>query len=1044
MDRASPYQGLDAFGEGDWAFFFGRSRDIRIIVANAFASPLTLLYGPSGVGKSSVLQAGVIPQLREREGVSVVVLRSWAADPALVLRRAVTEVEAAHRTTGRRVAIVLDQFEDYFLYRDEDDPFVDEIADAVTRDDIPLSMIVSIREDVLAKLDRFETRVTGLFDATLRLDHLGRAAGQEAIVGPRDRWNERAEPPDRFQIEPDLVKAVLDGVPAAPGRVETALLQLVMARLWDERGTRGPFVLRLDTFVGLGRVGGIVDDHVDGTLDALTPERQELAAAILDRLVTPSRIRVAQRATDLAGWAEVSEAKLVPLLEQLSAKRILRPAGGAEMGQSRYEVRHDSLADAVLRWRTRFVTERTAEAERARSRRKLRLAIGGLIAAVVLALVLGGLLLYAVAQRQTARSQAYSASANGFLDTYPARGLQFALAAVGERETEQAEDALRSALAASHERVVLEGHAGPVTSASFSRNGAAVVTGGHDGTVRLWSAASAQQIDELHRSEAVVSTAYCPSADRLLVAETNGVWIVERGDELMLGAESMDIDAAACSSDGSRVATVSAGGLRVFDARTGTELPSLPGADIALLSSVALSADGSRVAAAGHAGVTVWTIASRGILAALEIPDGFTSVALAPDGPLVALGTESGTVLVWDSVRDVVRELTGHTNAVTSLDFGLDAKVVASASADRTARIWDVTSRAELAVLRGHERTVRSIDIAVDGRSVVTAGDDERVRLWAMPIRALLPTDGAATAVVVSRDGRRVAIAAKDGGSVWDLLSGRRLRSLGELVVDVAISDDGTRAATLDTVDGTVRGWSLDGRAPPTVIGGKGALSMDLDPSGTLIAVARNNGSVRIFPAANGPGRVLLRPSIDPAVILEIAFSPKGERLAVGTLEGDVRVLDVESGSVVARLESAHEGLEDVEWSSDGRLLATAGGDNAARIWDSTTGELKSELVGHEDIVTSASFSADGRMLATGSADGTTRIWDARTAVPIAIVSGRDVAVAADGETVVVAGPGATAHFRTCDYCGALAELRDRGNARSQPLQDSERQRYVG
>src|SRR5687767_1798512 len=98
--RTSPYQGLTPFDEADAAYFFGRDKDARLIVADLFASPLTLLYGASGVGKSSVLRAGVVPLLRGQNDVVVVFFNAWQTNPLGGLKNAVAEAIFAAQPLG--------------------------------------------------------------------------------------------------------------------------------------------------------------------------------------------------------------------------------------------------------------------------------------------------------------------------------------------------------------------------------------------------------------------------------------------------------------------------------------------------------------------------------------------------------------------------------------------------------------------------------------------------------------------------------------------------------------------------------------------------------------------------------------------------------------------------------------------------------------------------------------------------------------------------------------------------------------------------------
>ena len=226
--RLCPYVGLQPFEEADREFFFGRERDQRIIISNLLASPLTILYGSSGVGKSSVLMAGVVPQLhRERPKTPIVVFRNWVdREFQVALTRACIEAawtknvdqpkpaeslpfdeilracaEAAHET----VLVLLDQFEEYFLYHPKSsDPesFEAQFARAVNRDDVNVGFLIALRDDSLSKLDRFQERIPNLLSNRLRLKHLDVAGAAVAIRGPLDVWNDkyatgRAAHPDR-------------------------------------------------------------------------------------------------------------------------------------------------------------------------------------------------------------------------------------------------------------------------------------------------------------------------------------------------------------------------------------------------------------------------------------------------------------------------------------------------------------------------------------------------------------------------------------------------------------------------------------------------------------------------------------------------------------------------------------------------------------------------------------------------------------------------------------------------------------------------------
>jgi hypothetical protein len=148
----SPYKGLAPFedSEQDALFFFGRERECEVAVANLLASKLTVLYGPSGVGKSSMLKAAVVRRMRELEpDAQVIVLADWAGEPEL------PEPEG-------EMYLILDQFEEYFLYHDHESgprTFDAEFPQAVNQSKLRTNFLLSIRDDALARLDRFKGRI---------------------------------------------------------------------------------------------------------------------------------------------------------------------------------------------------------------------------------------------------------------------------------------------------------------------------------------------------------------------------------------------------------------------------------------------------------------------------------------------------------------------------------------------------------------------------------------------------------------------------------------------------------------------------------------------------------------------------------------------------------------------------------------------------------------------------------------------------------------------------------------------------------------------
>jgi hypothetical protein len=381
-----------------------------------FAARLTILYGASGVGKSSLLRAGVMRELRKRaeaaraEGrepdLTVVYFNDWKVDALaalkLALQDALAEVGLSGIDTQRTLAAMLraaaakfegdvmfifDQFEEYFLYHPREvtgGSFAHEFAEAANDSSLPVSFLLSLRDDALSRLDRFKAIIPNLFSNYLRLRHLTTVQAERSVKLPIDAYNslpsaERAHP-ETMAIEPQLVTMILEQVrqdrvlSATDGRgvvagiedpgIETPYLQLVLKRVWAEEVGKDSRVLRADTLSGLGGADRIVGTHLETVLSGLDEKEKEICARMFRYMVTPGGTKIAHTVTDLAEFAKVSEDEVTGVLRKLSepATRIVSAVAsvGAD-GPLRYEIYHDSLANAILDWCKIQITKREQE-----------------------------------------------------------------------------------------------------------------------------------------------------------------------------------------------------------------------------------------------------------------------------------------------------------------------------------------------------------------------------------------------------------------------------------------------------------------------------------------------------------------------------------------------------------------------------------------------------------------------------------------------------------------------------------------------------------
>lgn len=396
VGRRGPYPGLMPFAVQDSEYFFGRRNEARILVANLYSSPLTIVYGPSGVGKSSLLEAGVLHELIDDSNALPVMFRQWSGDPvrdlceqiARATKRAVHDwqdpgADATLRDYCKKsisiskkyLMLVLDQFEEYFLYQPSGSEFEEAMGDLLSDSGLPVTMMVSIREDSIARLDRFNGTIPGLLDNILRIEHLNRDGGRAAIEKPLARFG--SDHGLKLDAEAELIEVVLEEVSAGkiqlsaggggfvPGAavqqdlIEAPYLQLVMEQVWEVERGKGSSVLRASTLRGLGGVGQAVRCRVGTILDQnLSADDQPIAADLFYYLVTPNWTKIAWSAEDLASYTHHDGQDVARILSRLTESdiRVLRPVQDLSGGSlvQRYEASHDILARAILEWRDQF------------------------------------------------------------------------------------------------------------------------------------------------------------------------------------------------------------------------------------------------------------------------------------------------------------------------------------------------------------------------------------------------------------------------------------------------------------------------------------------------------------------------------------------------------------------------------------------------------------------------------------------------------------------------------------------------------------------
>lgn len=1047
----NPYRGLLPFEEKHNKLFFGRNELIEKLQNIVKTNPLTVVLGASGSGKSSLVKAGLIPKLRKEKTEKWYFLPPIrpGKTPLQALNNALKQIQLpevdpqdpqhnlvmiidvwAKKHPNFKFLLFVDQSEEIItLCQDEDErkEFFQQILQAINAHRDKLRVVLSLRSD-------FEPQVR---DAGLKFIPTGYNVGNTVLKG---RWlngrfivpamtrkdlREAIEKPAETRVmyfQPhDLVEQLINEVADMPGALPLlsfALSELYLKylkRQWDA-GNEGITIDRALTQEDYQDLGGVIQsltqraDEEYQVLVQENPAYSQVICHVMLRMVALGGGELARRQVPLSEleYPPAQNSLVKEVIEHFSTARLLVKGQDAE-GNPYVEPAHDALVrgwERLLRW--------VKEEKNLRLQRRLT---------------------SAALEWKSQQQPRFLWNVDPYLNVLEKEVLNSQNNNwLNQLETEFARQSIKRRRNKSITRWSLVNAAFLVLSsvAGIAINNAI------DAQNRLLEASTAlteERLASKHELEALIEG--IKAGERLkntfpfVVREDTKMRVIlalrkivyDMRERNRLEGHGGAVQSVAFSPGGEVIASASADSTIKLWRRDGSILQTLTEHKDGVFS-VSFSLDGQiLISASSDKTIKLWQRQHNNtftLLRSITDKEGIAAVSLSPDKQTIATATNANargkyTVKLWHYNGKLLSSFPEHNDQVRDLNFSPDGQILASASLDKTIKLWNVKNSKQVKNIKAPEKVFGVRFVA--NQTIAAASADNTVQIWNLKGQQIATLKGHTDDVLyldVSRDGKTIASTSSDRTvKIWNLKDGKQLQNIEITKGDInqaSFSPD-SKMIALASTDQSVYIWSRNGMVSPTILQGTSLsfspdsqiivsgnkdgtvklwhrdgkwwqtfkadnqkiLKVNFSPDGKTIAAVSNDGTLKLW---NLKGELINTIKEDKNRVLGMSFSPDSKKIALANSDNTVKLWELDKKlTLLKTFEGHNKEVKSVSFSPDGKTVASASEDRTVKLW-SLDGKLVTTFPGHEDAVLDVNFSPNGKMLATASSDMTVRIWD--------------------------------------------------------------------